>query len=181
MKFPEYWTKYPYFVVMRDKHEEYLNSPYKVIGVEERTFTTREDEKLTMDPETGQLYTMRAVSKDKKTIHDSLMFTKIFTDNLGQLMTLSPSSLKIMVYGICTVKPLSQVLILNPEDVCQSCGFSNSTFWNGVYELLNKKMICKKLGSNIEYWFDPNIFFNGNRLRIVKNSNNSSLNLLDDI
>jgi hypothetical protein len=166
---------------MRQKHEEYLYSPYKMNGINERVFTTRSDETLTVDPDSGQYYAIRKVSKDKRTLHDELVYTKLFVDSLGQLMELSPSGLKLMIYAMCRAKPLAQLVILTEEDACNVCGFSISSFWNAVYELLGKKMISRKLGSNIEFWFDPNIFFNGNRIRVSKHQNDSSLNLLDEV
>lgn len=166
---------------MRQKHEEYLYSPYKMNGLKERVFTTRSDETLTVDPDNGQYYAIRKVSKDKRMLHDELVYSKLFVDSLSQLMDLSPSGLKLMIYAMCRVRPLSQIIILTEEDACEVCGFSISSFWNAVYELLGKKIISRKLGSKIEFWFDPNIFFNGNRLRLYKHHNDSSLNLLDEL
>lgn len=165
---------------MKEKHEEYLYSPYRMTGIQERVFTTKSDETLTVDPETGMYYAFRKLSKDKKMLHDELVYTKLFVDSLSQLLSLSPSALKLLVYAMCKVRPLSQVVIITQEDVCSTCDFSASTFSNSLYELLRSKIISKKLGSNIEYWFDPNVFFNGNRLRIKKNDNNSANNLIGE-
>jgi len=149
------------------KHEEYLNSPYRIMGVSERSFMTKSDETLTVDPVTGEYYTMKKVSKDKKVLNDDLVYTKLYQDNLIQLVGLSHSALKVVLYAMCSVKPLQQTVILNVPDVALACCIANSTVYNSIGELLDKKMLSKKLGSNIEYWFDPNIFFNGNRLRVL--------------
>lgn len=153
---------------MSKKHEEYLNSPYKILNVEERMFTTKEDERLTIDPETGEYFTMRKVSKDKKILHDSMAYTKLFAENVKILMTLSPSAVKVLLYGMATVKPLSEVVVLNGPDVCLFCEIGSSTFNNAIYELLSAKVLSRKLGSSIQFWFDPNIFFNGNRVKMIK-------------
>lgn len=150
------------------KYEEYLNSPYRMVGIEERSFTTKEDETLTMDPETGEYYIMRKIAKDKKILHDELVYTKLFHNNIIPLMSLSGPSIKIMMYAMLTVRPLQEVVILNIPDIALTCNLATSTVYNCIYELLDRKFIAKKLGSSIEYWFDPNIFFNGNRLRIYK-------------
>ena len=150
------------------KHEEYINSPYSLSGIKERLYTTKDDETLTVDPETGQYYTVRKVSKDKKVLHDELVYTKLFHGNMGQFMELPHSSFKVLMYAMCTVRAMSQVVVLNAADVCLACGMGNSTFYNAVYDLLNRKILSKKLGSSIEFWFDPNVFFNGNRIRISK-------------
>lgn len=156
------------FGFMKQKHEEYLNSPFTFHKIEERLFTTRDDETLTINPDTGEYYVMRKVAKDKKILHDSLTYTKLFVDSAKRLMSLSPSALKVLVYGMVTAKPVSLSVILNPSDVCLFCEIGISSYNNAIYELLTSKIIAKKLGSSIEFWFDPNVFFNGNRLRVCK-------------
>jgi hypothetical protein len=150
------------------KYEEYLNSPYKLTGIEERSFMTKSDETLILDPETGEYYTMKKVAKDKTVLHDELVYTKLFHDNFSHLMSLSNPALRIMLYAMTNVRPIQQTVMLNIPDIAIACNLANSTVYNCIYELLDSKMISKKLGSNIEYWFDPNVFFNGNRLRIYK-------------
>ena len=124
---------------------------------------------------------MRKIGKNKRALHDELVYAKLFTNNLNQLMSLSHSSLKLLMYAMCTVRPLSQTIMITQEDACNSCNFASSTFWNAIHELLDKKLLSKKLGSSIEFWFDPNVFFNGNRLRINRHTGNSMLNLEDEV
>jgi predicted DNA-binding transcriptional regulator AlpA len=64
------------------------------------------------------------------------------------------------------VRPLSETVILNAPDVCVACGMAEKTFYNNIIELLDKRILSRKLGSSIEFWFDPNLFFNGNRIRV---------------
>jgi hypothetical protein len=151
------------------KHESYLRSPYKFESINERMYTTKEDESLTVDPETGQYYAIRKVAKDKRVIHDSLVYTKLFQDRVHLLYDLNYASLKILIYAMATVKPFSEVVVLNPPDVKIVCGVGSSTFYDSINYLLNSKILSKKLGSTIEFWFDPNIFFNGNRVSVMSN------------
>jgi hypothetical protein len=151
---------------MNKKHEEYLNNPYKINGIVERMFTTKTDETLTVDPETGQYYTMKKVSQNKSTLHDGLVYAKLFQDSVGSLMGLSHPSLRIILYAMSVVRPLSETVILNAPDVCVVCGMAEKTFYNNIMELLDKRILSRKLGSSIEFWFDPNLFFNGNRIRV---------------
>ena len=149
-------------------------------GIAERVFTTKSDETLTVDPDTGKYYTIREVSKDKRNLHDELVYTKLFTSSVSNLMDLPHPSLKILMYAMTHVRPLSQTVILNPSDVIDFCKIANGTYYNNLYVLLDRKIISRKLGSNIEYWFDPNIFFNGNRLRVRKKEYDSSDNFVND-
>jgi hypothetical protein len=148
------------------KYEEYTKSPYRIMGIVERSFMTKEDETLTVDPETGDYYTMKKVSKSKNILHDELPYTKLFQDNLSKLMELSNPALRVMMYAMTNVRPIQQTVTLNVPDVAFACNLASSTVYNAMYELLDKKLISKKLGSYIDYWFDPNVFFNGNRLRL---------------
>ena len=165
---------------MKKEFESYLYSPYQMEGLTERVFTTRTDETLTVDTKNNKYYTIKEVPKGKHVIHDELVYTKLFVSSVKPLMSLPHSSLKILLYAMSTVKPLSQIVFLTEEDVCLTCGFSKSTFLIGLYELLDRKILCRKLGSSIEFWFDPNVFFNGNRLRVKKNEYNSSTNFISE-
>jgi hypothetical protein len=147
------------------KHEAYFESPYKYMNIDERFYTTKENEELTTNMETGEMFVMRRIAKDKKLLHDSLVYTKLFQDSIRQLCALSGPAIKILMYAMATVKPMSETVILNGPDVMLFCNIGKSSFYDGTIELLDKRIICKKLGSNIEFWFDPNVFFNGNRVK----------------
>lgn len=166
---------------MKYKFEEYLNSPYTMEGITERAFITKTDETLTVDTKNDKYYTIKEVPKNKRVMHDELVYTKLFVSSVKPLMSLPHPALKILLYGMANVKPLSQTIILNAPDVVEYCEIANGTFYNNLYVLLERKIIARKLGSYIEFWYDPNIFFNGNRLRLYKHHNVSSLNLLDEL
>lgn len=151
---------------MNKKHEEYLNSPYKMNGIVERAYTTKTDETLTVDPETGQMYTMKKVSQNKRVLHDGMVYSKLFQESVAVLMDLSHPSLRIIIYAMSVVRPLSESVMLHVSDVCVSCGMAEKTFYNNLMELLDKRILSRKLGSSIEFWFDPNLFFNGNRVKV---------------
>lgn len=151
---------------MNKKHEEYLNSPYKMNGIVERAYTTKTDETLTVDPETGQMYTMKKVSQNKRVLHDGMVYSKLFQESVAVLMDLSHPSLRIIIYAMSVVRPLSESVMLHASDVCVACGMAEKTFYNNLMELLDKRILSRKLGSSIEFWFDPNLFFNGNRVKV---------------
>jgi len=152
---------------MNKKHEEYLNNPYKINGISEKAYVTKTDETLTVDPETGQMYTMKKVSQNKSVLHDGMVYTKLFQDSVGMLMDLSHPSLRIILYAMSVVRPLSESIMLHAPDVCIACGMAEKTFYNNLMELLDKRILSRKLGSSIEFWFDPNLFFNGNRVKVA--------------
>jgi hypothetical protein len=66
------------------------------------------------------------------------------------------------------MRPLSQVVWLNPPDIMLECGIkSPNTIRGAIEDLIENKIIAQKLGSNIEFWINPNVFFNGNRIRLI--------------
>jgi hypothetical protein len=153
---------------MKKKHEEYLYSPYKINGIVEKMYMTKSNETLTVNPETGKYYTMREVSHNKNILHDKLTYTKLFQSGVESIMDLSGPSLKIVLYAMSVVKPLSEIVVLHASDVCTACKIAEKTFYNNILELLEKRILCRKMGSSIEFWFDPNIFFNGNRVNVSR-------------
>lgn len=150
------------------KFESYLESPFRVLGVEQRSFTTKENEEIWSLKDGEDLYAVRKVPKNKVQLHDGMSYVKLFQDSWSHIKDLSPLSLKVMVYAITVMRPLSKVVYINPPDVMVACDLkAPSTVRNCVEDLLTNKIIAQKLGSNIEYWINPNVFFNGNRLRII--------------
>lgn len=150
------------------KYESYLNSPFRVEGVETRQYIQKVDEKLWVDPETSELYSVKKVPKNREQLNDTMTYTKLFVDSRSILLKLSGTGLKVLVYGICIIRPLSQTVVLNIPDIQVETGISSpNTIRTAISELIEAGIVAQKLGSNIEFWVNPNIFFNGNRLRLL--------------
>jgi hypothetical protein len=150
------------------KYESYLNSPFKIEGISEKQYITKEDENL-WETQNGDLYVAKKISKNKRVINDSMVYTKLFVDGRDTLMKLSGSALKILMYGMCSIRPLSKVVIFHTPDVKAVTGFaSDATVRSAICELIEAQVIAQKLGSTIEFWINPNIFFNGNRIRLMQ-------------
>lgn len=149
-------------------HEAYLDSPFRVIGIEERNFITKESEEILQLTDGDDLYAVRRIPKNKMQLHDSMTYTKLFQDSFKSFMNLSPAALKIVLYSMCNIRPISKVTILNPPDLMEHCGIkSESTIKTSITELVAEKILARKLGSTIEFWVNPNVYFNGNRLRLL--------------
>lgn len=147
--------------------QSFLENPFKVEGITTISYITKVEEKIVTDPETGEIYAMRRVPKNSQHSHDSKVYVKMFQENCDVLMSLPHAALKIMMYGMCKVRPLSQVVYLNVDDCMVQCGFKSATSYrDGIKSLIEASIIARKMGSSMEYWINPNMFFNGNRLRI---------------
>ena len=150
------------------KYESYINSPFRIIGLEEKQFLTKQNEEVWQLKDGDDLYAVRKIPKNKMTLTDTSAYTKLFNDNLKDLMKLTGTGLRLLVYGACTIRPLSQVVVYHIPDIQVATGISSpNTIKAGLIDLLDNKIIAQKLGSNIEYWVNPNVFFNGNRLRLI--------------
>jgi hypothetical protein len=147
------------------KYESYMESPFKVEGIEERQYITKEDEDL-WEGKDGQLYITKKLNKNKRVLSDTMAYSKLFIDSLDVLMRLSSTALKVLIYSICTIRPLQTKVVLHIPDVKIGTGFSSdSSVKSAICELIEANIIAQKLGSSIEFWINPNIFFNGNRMR----------------
>ena len=148
------------------KYESYMESPFSVEGIVERQYITKEDEDI-WEGQDGQMYVAKKISKNKRVLNDTMAYSKLFIDSMDTLMRLSSTALKVFIYSMCTIRPLQNKVVLHVPDVKIGTGFSSdSSVRAAICELIEANILAQKLGSSIEFWINPNIFFNGNRLRI---------------
>lgn len=151
------------------ENASYLENPFRVEGITEISYVTKGNEDLVVDPKTGEMYTMKKVPKSyPNQKHDPLVYTKFFQGSSNVLMDLPTPSIKMFIYAMDRIKPLSTSVFLNVDDCMVVCKFKSATSYrDGVKGLVDKKIIARKVGSSMEFWINPNIFFNGNRLRLL--------------
>jgi hypothetical protein len=148
--------------------EAYLDNPFKPEGIVDRSFTPKEETKIWVDPETGESYNLTKLVTGKTELHDPMMYTKVYLSAFLHLNELPHSALKIFNYMVHTMKTNKDIVYLNCADVEEQCKISQASYYTAIKSLIEAKIIAKKIGSSIEYWVNPNILFNGNRLRIYK-------------
>jgi len=144
----------------------FLENPFRVEGLEMRQYTQKVGEQLMVDPETNELLSVRRLPKNKEQLNDTKVYTKLFTDNLEAFMTLPSTGMKLLLYGMCRLRPLQDSIFFNIDDCLLICGFKSATSYReGLKGLLDAKIIARKVGSHMEFWINPNVFYNGSRLR----------------
>lgn len=149
------------------KFDSYFTSPFKVNGLISRQYVPKVKEELVVDQTSGEMYTIKKVPKTMEQLHDPAVYTKVFQDKLELFMSLSPTGLKILLYMICNARPMIEIAVLSVPDLMVALDAkSHVTIRGGIMELISADVIAQKLGSNIEFWINPNVFFNGNRVRI---------------
>ena len=150
------------------QNESFLENPFKVDGISLRQYIPKANEQLMVDPNTAELLAVRRLGKSKDQLSDSKVYTKLFTDNLEAFMALPSSGMRLLFYAMCKARPITDSIFLNIDDCLLVCGFKSPTSYrDGIIALLEAKIIARRVGSNIEYWINPNVFFNGSRLRLV--------------
>ena len=150
------------------RYESYVYNPFNITGIEHKQIQEKQDKQQWQLKDGDDIYAVSRIPKNKQILTDKTAYTKLFNDNLQTLMKLSGTGLKLLVYAACTIRPLSQTIALNIEDIQTATGMSSpNTIRTAVSELLEAKIIAKKTGSTVEYWINPNVFFNGNRLRLL--------------
>jgi hypothetical protein len=148
--------------------QAFLENPFKVDGITTITYTPKVDEKIVTDPETGEMFTMRKLPKSQQHLHDGKVYVKLFQESQETLLKLPHVSIKILIYAMCKIRPLSEIVFLHVDDCMVACGFKSATSYReGIKILIKHNVLARKMGSTMEYWVNPNIFFNGNRIRLA--------------
>lgn len=104
---------------------------------------------------------------------DESQFLKVYTKNIKAIFDLKPSTQKILQYLMQTLQktPNAEGVYLSwfraaeylsEEDV----QMSRTSFHRAMKELLQKQFIAESIDPNM-FWFNPNLFFNGNRMTFV--------------
>lgn len=151
------------------KYESYFTNPFKVNGLISRQFVPKVKEELVVDPNSGEMYTIKKVPKSAEQLHDPAVYTKVYQDQLEVLVKLSPASMKIVMYMICNMRPLSDSIVLSVPDLKVALDIkSDATIRSSIMELMDASIIAQELGSSIKFWINPNIFFNGNRVKLAE-------------
>jgi hypothetical protein len=151
------------------KQKEYLQNPFKTTGIELKDYMTSDNETITVDPKTGELYTMKKVSRNKQILHDSKIYIKLFQDKSDVLINLPYQSMRVFFYICSRVRPMRDYVYLSKDDIVAVLGdISEPTLRAAIGGLIEANIIARKMGSNIEYWINPDIIFNGSRLKLIQ-------------
>lgn len=117
---------------------------------------------------------------------DETQFIKLYTANIGVFFDLSKSGLKVFCALMLAVqkKAGSDLVYLDLASLPEEVAISKQTFYRGLTELIENKFVAKHPSPN---WFfvNPNLFFNGDRVRFVReyrkvNKDEYTIDMFDD-
>jgi hypothetical protein len=104
---------------------------------------------------------------------DENEFVKIYTKNIRAIFDLKPTAQRVLQYLMTELQktPNADAIYLawvGAEDYfCENdIKASRSSFHRALSELIQKGFLAESIKPNM-FWFNPNLFFNGNRLTFV--------------
>ena len=125
-----------------------------------------------MDTVTGEITAAAEIVRTQEV--DSEAFIKIYTQHIDSIFNLTPSTMKIFKVLLLQVQdvPNADRVVLTHKVAADH--FQNrsekvpspSAFHRALHELLEKKFIAATQGVGT-YFFNPALFFNGDRVRFV--------------
>lgn len=104
---------------------------------------------------------------------DETEFLKIYTKNVRAIFDLKPTSQRVLQYLMTELQktPNADGIYLawvgaNEYFQENQLDVSRASFQRALKELLDKGFIAESIKPNM-FWFNPNLFFNGNRMTFV--------------
>lgn len=119
------------------------------------------------------IHVIREVDEDE--------FVKVYTRNIKAIFDLKPAAQRILQYLIIELQrtPNADAIYLawvGAEEYFSehNVKMSRSAFFNALKELIEKRFIAESTKPNL-FWFNPNLFFNGNRMTFITEYRRKSL------
>lgn len=151
--------------------DKYLENPFIEKTVQE--FSTRSKRVIAGDPNrvimardtgeiTGHVAFINYIQVDEE------KFTKLFTAELKVLFNLSGNAIKVFAYILSILKPNQDRIVIRIDECKEYTGYkSESAVRTGIATLVKNSFIARTK-YNDEYYINPMLFFNGNRVSFVK-------------
>lgn len=142
----------------------YNENPIKPEGLKVVKYLTKEDEGLITDHNTGDMFKISKLPKEKSFLKDSFKYIKIFKDSIKEITNLSSKGIKLWGYIMYNLDSQTDTIIIYPEDCKDFCEYKTvKNVYPAIIELLTKNFIFRKEESTIEYYINLNIMYNGKR------------------
>lgn len=134
--------------------------------------------KAIIDRDTGQVEDVAEIVSVHRV--DNEQFVKVFTSNLKQFFNLKPTTYRMVQVLLHQLgkTPHRDTVYLNmgvAENYfteTEQRSVSKTAYYNAMRELIEKQFIAESTMPNL-YWINPSLFFNGDRVRFVKEYRNT--------
>lgn len=118
------------------------------------------------DVRNGEVNLFEKISTTKRVLVDKGNYFKVFKKKEVVISRLSDGALRLFMFIAFHVGIHSDMVVFNYDTLNDWCGMKRTTYFSSVNELVAKDIICRKEGSLIEYFVNPNFIFNGSRLKL---------------
>lgn len=127
-------------------------------------------EKIMRD-ENDDVFVLKPAIKFKgKFVKDYKAYRKVFVDGLDRVKKLTNPGLRIFCYMLFHLDKDTDEIRLEIEKVLDYCDYKSTTqYYIGVMDLLDNDFIARKSDEKSSFFINVNIFFNGDRARMMKN------------
>jgi hypothetical protein len=99
---------------------------------------------------------------------DKTKFTKLYEDGIRVIYGLSKTALRVFSYIAKSIQPDKDFIYFDTADCAKEVGFKAAiSVTQGLSELIENKFIART-EKTYKYYINPNMFFNGDRLTIIK-------------
>ena len=132
------------------------------------------------DPETGEVLEtyIETVYLEER---DNASFVKIFKDNIKNCFSLSVTGIKMLEYFMGEAKINKDQVFFDVKTAQNVCKFvSRTSVYKGLINLLDKDIVARVKGKNNFYFINIHVFFNGDRLVVIKDYRRSKGEIVDE-
>jgi hypothetical protein len=99
---------------------------------------------------------------------DDEKFVKMFTSEIKSLFNLSSAGIRVFGYVMNILRPNQDKIIIRTKECCKYAGYSSETpVRAGIGDLIKNGFLARTEYTE-EYYINPMLFFNGNRVTFVK-------------
>lgn len=99
---------------------------------------------------------------------DDEKFIKMFTSEIKSLFSLSSAGIRVFGYVMNILKPNQDKVIIRTKECCKYAGYSSETpVRAGIGDLIKNGFLARTEYTE-EYYINPMLFFNGNRVSFVR-------------
>jgi len=145
----------------------FIDELYEIqVSARRRILAGREPSSIMVNANTGEIEAHQVFAVQEKV--DKETYTKMFSGMMRELFKLSSRGVKVFGYITTIVKPNKDVIMFDMEEALEYTGYKKEqSILHGIEELL-KHQIIARTKKHYKYFINPNLFFNGNRLTLIR-------------
>lgn len=154
--------------IVKHKENPFLASAITTIKTRKKRLTVAQGGTI-IDNETGEATAETVIAQVIEV--DDGNFVKLFTKDIKNFFDLTPAGLKTfgLVLNVVQTEGINRdkIFIHNQDEQLKNFNLSRAVFFRGIDELIKKKFLAKTVIPNW-YFINPNLFFNGDRAKFIK-------------